>query len=489
MRILYVDCDTLRPDHLGCYGYHRSTAPTVDALAAEGVRFTRCYASDVPCLPSRTALFSGRFGARTGVVGHAGSPARMRYPGDGHSTDPKRAPLPLVLSQAGYHTATFSTFHQRHLAWHFCAGWREIQRFTDKIGDEIATDLEGPAIEWLRRKGRDDNWFLHLHFWDPHTIYDTPESFGDPFADDEAGGFPSEEAITKAQESYGPLGARDLISLLPQSPRHPAALASRADLKTWIDGYDTGIRYFDETLGRIVDSLAGLGILDETAIVVSSDHGENQGELNLYGAHLTADHPTCHIPLVIRWPGKGAGLVRDELLYQLDLGPTLCELLGVPAPEGWDGRSFAPALAGEPVEAPRTELILGQGAWFVQRAVLTDTDELYVRTMHQALDPMPKRLLFDLRRDPHQEHDLADLQPDRAAQLDARLSEWWHELAPAVGRDPLLEVCRLGGGPYARPYRQRYLAVLRETGREWAAREIESRHIGLVPDPFDFDRF
>ena len=72
MRILYIDIDSLRPDHLSCYGYHRQTSPNIDALATEGVRFDNVYASDSPCLPSRTALFGGRFGTKTGVVNHGG---------------------------------------------------------------------------------------------------------------------------------------------------------------------------------------------------------------------------------------------------------------------------------------------------------------------------------------------------------------------------------------------------------------------------------
>ena len=76
MRILYIDVDSLRPDHLGCYGYHRNPSPTIDALALEGVRFKNVYVSDAPCLPSRTALWSGRCGFRTGVVGHGGSAAQ-----------------------------------------------------------------------------------------------------------------------------------------------------------------------------------------------------------------------------------------------------------------------------------------------------------------------------------------------------------------------------------------------------------------------------
>ncbi len=81
MRILYLDCDTLRPDHLGCYGYPRQTSPNIDRLAAEGTRFENCYATDTPCLPSRAALFRGRFGIHTGIVGHGGTAADERLEG------------------------------------------------------------------------------------------------------------------------------------------------------------------------------------------------------------------------------------------------------------------------------------------------------------------------------------------------------------------------------------------------------------------------
>jgi choline-sulfatase len=487
VRILYIDCDTLRADHVGCYGYHRETTPSIDRLAAEGVRLTRCYASDVPCLPSRTALFAGRFGIHTGVVGHAGTPARRRYPGDGHATDPEQLPLPLLLARNGMRTISFSTFAQRHLAWHFYAGWSEIHRFVEDIGSEVATDLEGPAIDWLRANGRSDDWFLHLHFWDPHTIYTTPAEYGNPFADDPAPDFPGEEALAAAQESYGYLGARDVVAMLPPSPRHPDAIAGRADFKTWIDGYDTGIRYFDDTLGRILDVLAELGILDDTAVVVTSDHGENQGELNLYGAHCTADQPTCRVPLVIRWPGADRGTVRDDLVYQLDLAPTLCELLGIPAPARWDGRSFAPGLRGGDPPDPRGFLVLGQGVWYVQRAVVTDR-HLYVRTLHQALDPMPLELLFDLEHDPHEQQNLVESEPETAARLSRLMLDWWFDEAVESGGDPLLGLCREGGAYYPRMWRDDYLHRLRETGREWAAREIEARRIDPVVDWFDFER-
>lgn len=81
MRILYVDIDSLRPDHLGCYGYGRPTSPVIDGIAGEGVRFTNFYASDSPCVPSRAAMLSGRPGIRNGVVAHEDTPSgcALRY--------------------------------------------------------------------------------------------------------------------------------------------------------------------------------------------------------------------------------------------------------------------------------------------------------------------------------------------------------------------------------------------------------------------------
>ena len=81
MRILYLDLDALNPTHLGCYGYRRNTSPTIDKIAAEGIRFNQVYTTDAPCLPSRTAFYSGQFGIHSGVVGHGGTAAERRNNG------------------------------------------------------------------------------------------------------------------------------------------------------------------------------------------------------------------------------------------------------------------------------------------------------------------------------------------------------------------------------------------------------------------------
>lgn len=125
MRLLYIDIDSLRPDYLGCYGYHRDTSPNIDAVARQGVRFDNCYITDAPCLPSRTAMWSGRAGFHTGVVGHGGRAAQPRIegPSRGFYDQFGTTSWMRALRLAGLHTATISSFGERHGAWHWYAGF------------------------------------------------------------------------------------------------------------------------------------------------------------------------------------------------------------------------------------------------------------------------------------------------------------------------------------------------------------------------------
>lgn len=244
-RILYVDVDSLRPDHLGCYGYHRDTSPTIDRLAADGRRFENYYASDAPCLPSRTALFSGRFGVHTGVVNHGGLTANPRSLGARRRfrTSGGFRSLPEALRQAGLATATISPFPSRHSAWHVLDGF-ETWEDTGGYGEEGADEIAPVAERWLAEHAAEEGWFLHVNFWDPHVPYDVPEEYGNPFADDPAPDWPDEATIREHYGSYGPHSARDLLDFgaNPERPREPAAIGSRADFETYVDGYDVGVR-------------------------------------------------------------------------------------------------------------------------------------------------------------------------------------------------------------------------------------------------------
>ncbi|MDN3713833.1 sulfatase-like hydrolase/transferase [Paracoccus cavernae] len=114
-----------------------------------------------------------------------------------------------------------------------------------------------------------------------------------------------------------------------------------------MDGYDAGVRYADDYIGHLVAALKELGLYDKTIIVIGADHGENLGELNVWGDHQTADEYTCNVPLIIRAPDLGGdlrGSVNQGLHYHFDWAATLIDHLGGNVPEVWDGRSFKPAL-------------------------------------------------------------------------------------------------------------------------------------------------
>ena len=481
MRILYLDLDTLRPDHLGCYGYHRDTSPNLDFVARQGTIFTNCYCSDAPCLPSRAALMSGRFGIHTGVVGHGGTAADMRLEGDSRWFIDRMAKesLPAMLRRAGLHTASISPFAERHGAWWFYAGFSEMHN-TGKGGMESAEEVTPTVLRWIEANAAKDDWFLQVNYWDPHTPYRAPEEFGDPFADDPLPDWITPEVLALHRTMVGPHTAQELYMYDntpdPRWPRHPSEIRDESDLRRLFDGYDCGIRYMDEHLGRVFAALEEQGVLDDLVIIVSSDHGESLGELGIYGEHATPDEGTAHIPLIVRWPGLPGGRTDRGLHYGLDLGPTLAELLGQEAPDSWDGCSWAPALqCGE--ECGRDYLVLSQCAHTCMRSVRTGP-WLYLRTYHDGHHLFPQEMLYDVERDPHEQSDLAALRPEVCCQAVSRLSEWHDAMMQSMpyDTDPLWTVMREGGPLHTRGQLAGYLPRLRATGRAEAAEELARRH-------------
>jgi arylsulfatase A-like enzyme len=231
MRIIYIDLDSQRPDHLGCYGYHRNTSPNIDRLAGQGVRFTNCYVPDAPCLPSRSALFSGRAGIRTGVVNHGGVASEMHNEGPSRQF---RSELGLTnwmtcLRNTGHHTCAISPFGERHSAWHWYAGMNEIHN-TGGGGMEGAEVVYPVVEDWLKRNARRENYFLHVNFWDAHTPYRTPAAYQSRFAGESLPAWYTEEVLRRHRAGSGAHSAREVCgfgdsdwerSLVARFPQQP----------------------------------------------------------------------------------------------------------------------------------------------------------------------------------------------------------------------------------------------------------------------------
>lgn len=492
MRILYVDVDALRADHLGCYGYARSTSPTIDRLAAEGLRLDQCYISDAPCLPSRTAMTQGRFGIHTGVTNHGGEAAHLRALGPARSFNrrPGFESWFTCLQEAGLYTASISPFPQRHGGWWFLAGLREWIN-PGRNGNEDAHEINAHAVEWLDQHAASDDWFLHVNYWDPHTPYTAPSSFGNPFEEAPPPDWYSAALHERHWNGYGTFSAQDPMPYWYPSDGEaqrkgvPTTIDSVDAWKRWVDGYDTGIRYMDEHLGDLVDALEHAGVLDETLIIVTADHGENQGELNIYGDHQTADQPTCRVPLVMRYPEWfEGGRVHSGLQYQFDVAATVLDCMGEDVPSGWDAESMTPALQAGEVPG-RPHLVLSQMAWSCQRSVRFE-DWLFVRTYHPGLKDLPPRMLFNVERDPHQLDDSAADAPATADRGQALLEAWHAEMMRTAQtpdrRDPLQVVMDEGGPFHTRGRYAGYLERLHATGRAQQAERLAARESSLRPE-------
>ena len=145
------------------------------------MRFTNCHASDTPCLPSRSALSTGQFGIRNGAVNHGGPSTDLFPEGErrGFRTRAAAHSWMAPLRDLGMWTTSISTFAERHSAYHFDAGFNECINLGTR-GLETADQVAAVAREWLGRHGPQDDWFLHVHLWDPHTPYRTPASLRRP---------------------------------------------------------------------------------------------------------------------------------------------------------------------------------------------------------------------------------------------------------------------------------------------------------------------
>lgn len=505
MRILYIDIDSLRPDHLGCYGYHRNTSPAIDQIAREGALFRRVYTSDAPCLPSRTAFYSGRFGILTGVVGHGGTAAQPKV--EGASRDFRDRfddqGLGRQLQKLGFHTAMISPFGQRHAAWHFYAGFNEIHN-TGQGGMESAEVVQPVVDQWMKDNAEKDNWYLHINYWDPHTPYRVPVGYGNPFENEPLPAWlDDDELIASHNRMAGPHTSLD-VSMYddrenPEAyPRHPGKITDKAGMRRMIDGYDTGVRYADDQIARIVAALKKAGVYDDTAIIISADHGENLGELGIYGEHGTADDATCHIPLIIKYPGGSKGVIDQGFHYHLDLAPTLMDLLGGEKQPLWDGCSYADTIQNGK-SCGREELTISQCAHVCQRTVLWE-NWIYLRTYHDGFHLFPQEMLFDLENDPHEQKNLAAENPQLCREGAWRLNQWhdnqMQKMAATASDvvDPLWTVIREGGPFHARLNEGRvpgnpnhgiqgflqYLKRLEETGRADGARELRQKYSGCL---------
>lgn len=394
--VLWFTGESLRPDHLGCYGYARNTSPRLDAFARRGVLFQNCINASGWTSESMISNFLSAWSPAHGVVTR------------GHSV-PESWRTPFhALAEKGYAIPRLHEFQKdgnyANLSW-------------------TMLNPEGlDPIGWLE-KHHDRRFFLWYHFEFSHLPYNPPETFRRRFWRD--------DLVPDAE-------SRERVAVVEREavvPRGSVAFQPAADRPAIVALYDGEVAYLDWYFGVVLDTLERLGLAERTLVVFSADHGEElleRGEVGhastLRGGHLYDE--ILRVPLILALPGRLPEGVRVEAqVRSVDVMPTIFELLGEAPPPGFQGRSLLPLLAGSESEErvayaacsyqgylePDPERVSGRlyalrtSEWKLHREVFATTQATR---------------LYHLRDDPDETTDLAREQPEKLRELLLLLSRW-----------------------------------------------------------------
>ena len=384
--VVVITIDTLRADHLACYGYKQIRTPNLDALAADGVRFTRAFTPVPVTLPSHSVIFTGTYPPRSGM--HDFSANKL---------SPDQPTLASLLKAQGYTTGAVvasavldSRFGLNH-GFDFYYDHFDFNRLQESNMDEMERPgnvVANETLDWLG-KNYQKQFFLWMHLYDPHYPYTPPVPY-------------SEEYKT-----------------------HP---------------YDGEIAFADAQVGRLISFLKEKKLYDHTLIVVSGDHGESLGEHGERTHGFFIYNATLHVPLIFHLPARAPAKTVTGIVSLADILPTVLQILHVEVPTEVQGSSLLPLIAGKdknPARSLYAETYLPRlhFNWSELRAVETDNFHFI---------DAPKAELYDLTRDPGETQNLFTQKKAVGEEMRAKLAGLIREygagkeLAEKTGLDPAL---------------------------------------------------
>jgi len=391
--VILISIDSLRPDHLGCYGYERDTSPVLDRIAREGVRFETVVSSSSWTLPSHAALFSSL-------------PDRVHGCFNGSQwLDSSRQTVAEQFKEAGYETGGLFAGPWLHPVFGFHQGfdtYRDCTSYSHKTREVLESRMSvaeiGPlahrdvtnstvlreAAAWLdERHARP--FFLFVHLWDVHFDYLPPDPYDRMFNPHYKG----------AVDGHVNIGMW-----------HRRGDWTDADYKQFEALYDGEIRWTDATLGTLIDALRVRGMLDNTVIAVTADHGEAFFDHGIHGHGHSVHEEEIRIPLLIRFPPavKAGTLVRRPV-HLIDVAPTLLSLAGVPPLPDAMGRDLTPLVRSPEAPWPDTPLVSELHVSNIddpQLALRTSTWKMIFHRKTNAFE------IYDLARDPHEQQPLPE---------------------------------------------------------------------------------
>jgi len=404
--VVLISIDTLRRDHLSLYGYPRRTTPGLEALARESLVFEDAVSTSSWTLPAHASLLTSTLPS---VHGATSSKAGL---------SPEWLGLPRLLGDAGYFTQAMVTHVYLSKEYGFGEGFDRHRYFPETRAEEV-TDQ---AIRFLEARG-DSDFFLFLHYYDPHWHYDPPAPYDrafDPAYQGEA---------TGVWWDFKELGAD---SIDPRDLHHIRAL------------YDGEILYTDRQVERLLQEMKRLGVFENALVVVTSDHGEEFLDHGQWEHQKTLYEEQLRVPLVVKLPSGYAGGAEPRRVSGqvslIDVAPTVLDAIGIPAPPSFEGRSLLTARGSDADEAEawaETEHTLDGSRKIALRRGASGTKSIFTLKENDL-----QIELFDLGRDPREMHGLDDARSREA--LESRLAEYLAESAarrdgktrPEVELDP-----------------------------------------------------
>jgi len=439
--VLLICVDDLKP-LLGCYGTPMVKSPNIDRLAARGVLFERAFCNQAVCAPSRNALMTGlrpqtigiydlptnfrhgvpdavtvaqyfrRHGYRTEAMG------KIMHVGHGNYEDVASWTLPHWKPNVGHYRLPESTATTRPAT---AGGPRGAATECADVPDTAYADgmIADEAVARLRAAQAQPGapFFIAVGFLKPHLPFVAPKKYWDLYErssfDPARRQTPPEGAPKFAPTTWGELRQ---YSDIPETG--PLTADQQRQL---IHGYHAAVSYMDAQLGRVLDALDQTGFARNTIIVLWGDHGWHLGDHGMWCKHTNYEQ-AARIPLIVVAPGVARpGVKTGALAETVDLYPTLCELAGLPAPEGLDGASFA-AVLKDPTAATKDAIFhVYPRSQLLGRAVRTARYRLVEwKRIGEAADTAELEL-YDYQADPEETKNLAGDQPEVVAQLRAIL--------------------------------------------------------------------
>ncbi len=400
--IVHLGIDSLRADHVSCYGYPRLTTPHMDRFAEEGVLFERTYSPHIPTTSGYGSMLTGMDCFSTQIVA-------LRHRGG--LRDEVRT-LPEILREAGY-VSTCVGFRGNPASRGFDAyidfpGWGSW----NEGRSPKAQNLNRVALPELERlAGGDRPFYLFLRHMDPHAPYLPPEPFERMF-------YHGNEC-DPANRSMDPV-----MSFKPFCDFFASWMPPGISDKDYVIAqYDGAVAYMDAAIATIFTALKTLGILDDTIVVINSDHGETLYDHECWFDHHGIYDNVLHVPLIIRYPAKlPQGRRLAGYNQQKDLVPTLLDLAGIACDIPFDGRSLTPMVRGE-VNSHESSFYITECTWMRKHGWRTPEWKL-MRALEPDFHFKPAVELYNLVEDPDENVNLASEAPGVVEALTGQMEAW-----------------------------------------------------------------